>query len=253
MSCEYIIVPEHVRALDVGPATVIVNYRNGRADVLTGPAARWWEAATTSGYGDPSGLLDTQSARALREQLLTAELIMQTPRHRAGQPTAVGPSWVPSWGTQEMQAGRTTVGSASCGMTLRAGVALLVVLGALAAGQGRSRMARLLRLLTWATRRARVDASADHLMEAVNAVRRAGTVMPGRVACLEESSAAFLLLAMGRKRVTWCHGAAADPVRLHAWVETDDGQRVAEPSSTARFGVLRAVPERDDGSENRRA
>jgi hypothetical protein len=70
------------------------------------------------------------------------------------------------------------------------------------------------------------------------------------VACLEESAAVAVLLAASRHRVTWCHGAAADPVRLHAWVETDDGHRVAEPPSTARFAQLRAIPERDAGGEN---
>ncbi|MFF6867322.1 lasso peptide biosynthesis B2 protein [Streptomyces sp. NPDC007910] len=42
----------------------------------------------------------------------------------------------------------------------------------------------------------------------------------------------MLLLAMRHLSVTWCHGVAPDPVRLHAWVQTVDGARVAEPEST---------------------
>ncbi|WP_432060708.1 lasso peptide biosynthesis B2 protein [Streptomyces sp. S1] len=42
----------------------------------------------------------------------------------------------------------------------------------------------------------------------------------------------MLLLAMRRLSVTWCHGVAPDPVRLHAWVQTVDGALVAEPEST---------------------
>ncbi|MGH3830725.1 MAG: lasso peptide biosynthesis B2 protein [Pseudonocardiaceae bacterium] len=47
--------------------------------------------------------------------------------------------------------------------------------------------------------------------------------------------------------VTWCHGVAADPIRLHAWVETDS-QPVAEPKSTTRYTVLRII----DGTGQRR-
>ena len=87
-------------------------------------------------------------------------------------------------------------------------------------------------------------APAERIRLAVHAVRRAGLVAPGRVACLEESAAAVVLLAASRQGVTWRHGAAADPVRLHAWVETDHGHPVAEPPSTAaRFAVLRTIPE----------
>ncbi|WP_459250002.1 lasso peptide biosynthesis B2 protein [Streptomyces youssoufiensis] len=62
---------------------------------------------------------------------------------------------------------------------------------------------------------------------------------PARTACLEESAATVLLLAARRLSVTWCHGVAPDPVRLHAWVETDDGVPVAEPPST--FGYTPAL------------
>ncbi|MET7996799.1 lasso peptide biosynthesis B2 protein [Amycolatopsis sp. NPDC005232] len=64
--------------------------------------------------------------------------------------------------------------------------------------------------------------------------------VPGRVGGCSGTS---------RQGVTWCHGAAADPVRLHAWLETDDREPVAEPPSTARFAVLRTIPVRDDGGE----
>ncbi|MFB8141820.1 lasso peptide biosynthesis B2 protein [Streptomyces parvus] len=43
------------------------------------------------------------------------------------------------------------------------------------------------------------------------------------------------LLATRRLSVVWCHGIAADPVRLHAWVQTVDGGLVAEPPSTRAY------------------
>ncbi|MEU2670755.1 lasso peptide biosynthesis B2 protein [Streptomyces sp. NPDC007164] len=78
-------------------------------------------------------------------------------------------------------------------------------------------------------------ATAPQAVRAVEAVRRAGWRFPGRTACLEESAATVLLLAARRLAVTWCHGVAADPVRLHAWVQTWDGTTVAEPDSTRSY------------------
>lgn len=246
----YITVPDHVRAVDLGPATVIVNYRNGRVETLIGPAARWWAEATASGCADVPGVLDGRAARTLHEQLLTAGLIAPSFPRRPGRPTAAGPQWTPSWGTQEMAAGLPEPVHVPLGETIRAGAALAVVLGALIAGRKNRRMARLIRLLTRAARRGSGPTTAAAVRQAVHAVRRAGLIAPGRVACLEESAAVVVLLAASRLRVTWCHGAAADPVRLHAWVETDDGGQVAEPPSTARFAVLLTIPELGNGGEN---
>ncbi|MFF3258714.1 lasso peptide biosynthesis B2 protein [Streptomyces sp. NPDC002932] len=72
-------------------------------------------------------------------------------------------------------------------------------------------------------------------LAAVHAVRAAAWWSPGRTACLEESAAVVVLLAARRLQVTWCHGVAADPVRLHAWVQTVDERPVAEPPSTRAY------------------
>lgn len=248
----YLTVPAYVRVVDLGPVTVIVNYRNGRVETLIGPAARWWHLATASGDADVPTVLDEVSTQTLRRQLEAAGLIAPMPTPRPGRPTVAGASWVPSWGTQEMTAGRAEPVRVPLGATIRAGLALAVVLGVLAAGRPHRRMARLVGLLERASVLATGPATAEQAARAVHAVRRAGLIVPGRVACLEESAAVAVLLAVSRRRVTWCHGAAADPVRLHAWVETDDGDRVGEPPSTGRFTGLRTIPERDPGTEQRR-
>jgi hypothetical protein len=250
----YLTVPAHVRAIDLGPATVIVNYRNGRVETLIGPAARWWHLATASGDADVPTVLDEVSTQTLRRQLEAAGLIAPTPTPtpQPWRPTVAGPSWVPSWGTQEMTAGRAEPVRVPLGATIRAGLALAVVLGVLAVGRPHRRMARLVGLLERASAMATGPAIAEQAAWAVHAVQRAGLIVPGRVACLEESAAVTVLLAVSRQRVTWCHGATADPVRLHAWVETHDGDRVGEPPSSARFAVLRTIPERDTGTAQRR-
>ncbi|MEU5898732.1 lasso peptide biosynthesis B2 protein [Streptomyces venezuelae] len=83
--------------------------------------------------------------------------------------------------------------------------------------------------------RCRRPATPAQARAAVLAVRHACWYSPARTACLEESAATVILLAARRLSVTWCHGVAPDPVRLHAWVETEDGAPVAEPPSTLAY------------------
>ncbi|WP_281170516.1 lasso peptide biosynthesis B2 protein [Actinokineospora enzanensis] len=147
---------------------------------------------------------------------------------------------MPSWGTQEVQAGRTPIPPVRYRALPLAALALAGVLTVAHTGPARTRMARLTRLIRWATLRTVRPAMIERALEAIHAIRRVGMLAPGRVACLEESSAVVLMLAAYRQRVTWCHGVAADPIRLHAWVETD-GQPIAEPASTSRYTPLRTI------------
>ncbi|MEW1865980.1 lasso peptide biosynthesis B2 protein [Streptomyces sp. NPDC088194] len=61
---------------------------------------------------------------------------------------------------------------------------------------------------------------------------------------VEESVAAVLLLGARRLGVRWCHGIASDPIRLHAWVQTEDGADVAEPSSTCAYTPVLTIGDR---------
>ncbi|WP_322768893.1 lasso peptide biosynthesis B2 protein [Frankia sp. Cr1] len=124
---------------------------------------------------------------------------------------------------------------------LQAVLALAFILAVLRFGRGQGRLNRVMRLLGWASRRAAEPAEAEEAVQAIHAVRRAALLPVGRVACLEESAAVTLMLAAVGRRVRWCHGVAADPVRLHAWVVTCDGETVVEPVGTARFTVLRTI------------
>ncbi|MED7952865.1 lasso peptide biosynthesis B2 protein [Kitasatospora sp. NPDC058201] len=96
-------------------------------------------------------------------------------------------------------------------------------------------MLRIIRAVHQAASSCLLAATPEQAKAAVLAVRAAGWHSPARTACLEESVATVLLLATRRLAVTWCHGVAADPVRLHAWVQTEDGAPVAEPSSTGAY------------------
>ncbi|MEU2062363.1 lasso peptide biosynthesis B2 protein [Streptomyces sp. NPDC013455] len=86
----------------------------------------------------------------------------------------------------------------------------------------------LLRVVRWTSRHwCRHDATGAQGAAALAAVRQAAARYPGRAACLETSLASLMLLALRRRRATWCIGTAADPFRFHAWIETAAGPVMA--------------------------
>ncbi|MFF9089931.1 lasso peptide biosynthesis B2 protein [Streptomyces sp. NPDC014991] len=81
----------------------------------------------------------------------------------------------------------------------------------------------LLRVVRWTLHRwCRQEATAAQAAAALATVRQAAARYPGRAACLETSLASLVLLALSRRRVTWCIGTAADPCRFHAWIQAQD-------------------------------
>lgn len=218
--------PAHVRAADFGHVLVLIDYRTGRVQGLLPAAASRFRVAARNATARPL-------AGPLADQLLAAGLITPAP---AAAPWPVTTATTPgaSWGSTEHPAG--TVRPAPTPVPLRsliaATFALAVVAALKVAGEQSTAMHRVVRAIERAASTCRRPATPEQAKAAVRAVRAAGWYSPGRTACLEESAAAALLLATRRRSVTWCHGIAADPVRLHAWVQTEDGVPVAEPPST---------------------
>ncbi|MGH3811523.1 MAG: lasso peptide biosynthesis B2 protein, partial [Pseudonocardiaceae bacterium] len=242
MKHRFVTAPEHIAACDLGPVTVIVDYRAGTTLSLLGPAAQWWSALTATGDSQVYTTLDTRSLHRLLTRLLAAGLLTPTSTPRPWSAPKSGQAWEPSWGVQEVQAGRARLPRVPRWSLALAAASLGVVQLAEHAGHRKRAMARLIALLRRATARTTRLATNAEAHRAVHAVRQAGLFLPGRLACLEESVAVVLMLAASRRRVTWCHGLAADPVRLHAWVETSHGEPVAEPPSTLRYTTLLTVP-----------
>ncbi|MGH3907812.1 MAG: lasso peptide biosynthesis B2 protein, partial [Pseudonocardiaceae bacterium] len=81
--------------------------------------------------------------------------------------------------------------------------------------------------------RALPPATERQVRHAVRAIRWASHVLPTRWVCLEQSTAAAVLLAAAGRRAEWRHGVATDPVRLHAWIADHTGAPVEEPADTA--------------------
>ncbi|MFD5385603.1 lasso peptide biosynthesis B2 protein [Streptomyces sp. NPDC127074] len=218
--------PAHVRALDFGHVAVLVNYRNGHVQCLLPAAATLWRDAAATGHLDLIPPI-------LANRLLAAGLLTRTAIPIPWQTPLTAKAATASWGSAEHPAGalrpaptRTTTAAAS---------ALATVLTIKRLGTPSTTMHRLTTTLRRAVSTCRRPATHDQAQAAVLAVRRAGWYSPARTACLEESAAAMLLLATRRLSATWCHGVAPDPVRLHAWVQTDDGAPAAEPTSTLAY------------------
>ncbi|RKS07190.1 transglutaminase superfamily protein [Nocardiopsis sp. Huas11] len=108
-------------------------------------------------------------------------------------------------------------------------------------------MRRMLRLVEAASRRHHRPADMHEAEKAVHAVRDLGLFSPVHVACLEESVAAVLILAMRGHGACWRHGVVADPIRLHAWIEVE-GWPVAEPDSTQRCAALLTIPSMEEST-----
>ncbi|QES59021.1 lasso peptide biosynthesis B2 protein [Streptomyces venezuelae] len=141
----------------------------------------------------------------------------------------------PSWGTIESAAALTRPARAPWTWRLAALPVLLATAAAGAVGRHGGRFRRLVRL--GCIGRALPLASPEQAQAAVRAVRWASRIVPARWACLEQSSAAALLLALAGVRGEWRHGIAGDPVRLHAWIVDWQGRPVEEPPDTALYAV----------------
>ncbi len=153
---------------------------------------------------------------------------------------AVGRSAQACWGTGEVPA-RLALTASPPGWRLRALGSLALTLLAREAGPRRRRFARMATLAGAATVRRR-PADAVQAEASLRAVRRVAGVVPARVACLEESVAALVALALAGFGAQWRHGVATDPVRLHAWIEVD-GNPVDEPASTRSYTPVLRFPE----------
>ncbi len=223
----FVTMPGHVRAADFGHVLVLIDYHSGRVQGLLPAAAERFREAAPVGQSYPLG-------EGLCAQLLAARLLVPTDTASPWQLIAAH-SARSSWGSTEHAAGATRPLPVSPQRLLGATSALIAVSSVKAAGNRRAATRRIVRTLELAASTALRPATPEEVHVTVNAIRAAGWYSPGRTACLEESAAVVLSLAARRRSVAWCHGIAADPVRMHAWVQTEDGTAVGEPASTLAY------------------
>jgi hypothetical protein len=204
MSCPRRPPTSGIIAADTGEAIILLNVRSGRVQALAGTAGARWRG-----------------------------------RHPRAAPVSVKAAAL-SWGTSEAAAALPAFEVPPAAWAARALAAIAVTLIARSAGARRRAFARMARLARTASLRR--SAAAPHEAEAALwAVRWTAQFVPARIACLEESVAAMVALALAGRQADWRHGIASDPVRMHAWIEAG-GHPVGEPPSTSAYTPLIRVP-----------
>jgi len=188
-------------------AGVVVDYRSGTTVLLTGDAlSRWLAALDRSPAPTPVTVLDSSV----------------------------------SWGTSEVPVRLSVLDRPPLPWRLAATAALATTLAVRTLGPRSERFGRLRRLAEMGN--ALPPPTAAHARLAVRAVRWAARNVPARVACLEESVAAALLLTVGGRGGAWRHGVATDPVRLHAWICDREDRPVEEPAHTDQYTPINPRP-----------
>ena len=177
--------------------------------------------------GPPTVVVDTGHAWVLIDYRTgRTELHTRSPEARYPGPTIRLAEQPLSWGTGETAAvlppstGRGLLGRLLCLPVLA------VIAVALLLGPRRGRLSRLVALACLGRRLP--PAPIDRVHKALDTVRSVSAYLPGRWACLEQSVATSLLLALTGRRAAWRHGLATDPGRLHAWITDSDGRPVGE-------------------------
>lgn len=240
----YVSCPPHVRSANLGTLTALVDLRTGQVDALLSWAHHVWSALARTGDSTIAATaIDGASADHVIElvrQLQADRLLDASPEPRPWMVPEV-PVTTPSWGTHEVPAGIPCPSRTTVGTTVLASVAMGSVLVARHVGRRSRSFSRIVALLTTATRWPHRQAKPALVEHVLHCVRNVASVLPFRVACLEETAAAMLVLALAGRRAGWCHGIAADPIRLHAWI-TLDGHPVAESASTSRYALLIQIP-----------
>lgn len=233
----------HVRSADLHTAVLLLDLRTGQVDALLGKSRHiWLNLAQTGTTAGASSGPERGHADPIVDDLVTTGILQRTNRPRPWPVPAI-PRTAPSWGTTDISAAiPANLRMRGLGTLALAWFALGLVLAVRAAGTRRRSFARILRLITAATwRRGAAPAEARHVDEALESVRVVASVLPFRIACLEETAAAMLVLALTGRRAGWCHGVAADPIRLHAWIALN-GQPIGEPASTNHYTPLIRIP-----------
>ncbi len=121
--------------------------------------------------------------------------------------------------------------------TIAAGAALIATRTALRS-LGFDRTHQLAKRLLRTTRRI---AEPDQVLRALVAVDTAASWVPFRVACLERSLAALLVLVARGQATTWHVGVRTEPLAMHAWLVDAAGYPLGEPSEPTDYQPLIVV------------
>lgn len=101
-----------------------------------------------------------------------------------------------------------------------------------------TRFSHVMAAVRWLAGTTRRDATSGEVMHVLHAVDAAAAWVPVRIACLERSLTAVVLLAARRRGVTWQMGVRTPPLAAHAWLADATGEPLCEPPTTASYRPL---------------
>ncbi|MBI3687089.1 MAG: lasso peptide biosynthesis B2 protein [Actinobacteria bacterium] len=90
----------------------------------------------------------------------------------------------------------------------------------------------------WLAGTTRRTASLEEVEGVLEAVDDAARWVPVRLACMERSLTAVVLLAARRQGVTWRMGVRTPPLAAHAWLADAFNNPIGEPPSAATYQPL---------------
>lgn len=93
----------------------------------------------------------------------------------------------------------------------------------------------------WLQHLASRRATTEETLSALHAVDAGSAMLPFRIACLERSLAALLLLAARRRGVTWRLGVRTPPITTHAWLADVNGEPIGESFPIADYRPLLTI------------
>ncbi|MFE5327269.1 lasso peptide biosynthesis B2 protein [Embleya sp. NPDC056575] len=236
-----------------GPGVIVlVDTSGGTVQTLMEPAATWWRTLAATGNRHTAARtagMSAGEANGLQAALLAAGILTPAPRSTPWPAPLAGHDPGPSWGTRTAPVALAVSPQPRRPARIAASAGLIAAVLLTRIGPSHRSLARHLTLVRAVTRwnalRRAPQADMATATEAVQAIRRIARWCPTRAACLEQTTAAHLLLALRGYGATWCQGVAPDPVRLHAWVEqTDTGRHVDEPAETTAYTLILRIPGR---------
>ncbi|MGH3625653.1 MAG: lasso peptide biosynthesis B2 protein [Sciscionella sp.] len=101
-----------------------------------------------------------------------------------------------------------------------------------------ARFDRVTATVRWLASMTRREATTDEVLRVLCAVDAGAAWVPVRIACLERSLTALVLLAARRSGVTWQMGVRTPPLAAHAWLIDPHGEPIGEPSTIAAYRPL---------------
>jgi hypothetical protein len=101
------------------------------------------------------------------------------------------------------------------------------------------RVTAAVNLLVGQSRRAATTEEAVRVLQTIDS---GADLLPVRVACLERSLTAVVLLALRRRRITWCLGVRRPPLTWHGWIADTDHTPIGEPPIHVTYHAVRTLP-----------